>query len=1340
MRRRTVKREVLVTHFPLRRNFLFLASVSLVVFLSRFDSAKAEDPRDNSSTQAVAHANTSSLLKQESLVAHVESGKYSQVRMRPEAKVSSQDFFTRYARDFDLSKDDVFKPVFSRANPLLRAKSQIVIRYQQHYKNLPVIGMEYVLQMDAANHVLAASGKIISGLKVDINPSVSESRALEMAKHAVPAQVYSWEKNAAKLPKGTLAISFKDFKIDLKNARLVYRFIISSDKPSQSYVLEVDAHTGEVINKINNRISDVIDWNQNIPNCVLAGYGTRTVTVLCDKGADGKYRLMCVPGTFGSCPAPMKMIDARRPNPQAQGGADPNQDYVFTDEDHQNPPVFGEKNVPGESDDIVGGYLYLAMLYSMKFYSQYFGWAGYDGLGQAPLFNYVKPIEDTPNSLPAAALYGTPTPHSITFDPNRTVMIDANGHVDMFYALVAGHEFTHGVLTELIHEWVPEGETAALDESFADIMGILAIYYNACYGGSTDFKTCVEGIGHPEAMSDPKESDLPTTYKGFYFAESEGCNGSATCYHTPETTVPCVSSNYDCDAEHRNATVQSYMFYLLASGGAGINDPPLNHPYNVEGIGPYEAGQIAFQTMFARLLPTSTYPEARDAWIAAAEDLYGKKSKEVRAVTLAWYAVGIGDISGMDVSHNPPDGTENVPPWPATLEWEDQSDEVQWEVQTSTSPDFDRDLLTKQASVPIGPPHGSALSSVNFNLKPATNYYWRVRAKRNPSSSGTSASGSRITTGPSQGGPGLQTGWGDWSLLRYFKTDERASTLKSPVGKATKVYPWGDEFKWTGVEGGKQYWLETSESSDLGIGSNLGPGQVSPIQNVQPNNPLQSVSLSGVYVDPNDPDNREGANRIKHSLPSALKVNHTYYWGVLPYGPENIQGNWSNHQKGQVFQTSTPQTKLTSPDNAAKVSPWGINLQWEETPGSVGYVLKVSEHPDFPDNIYNGPDPTGTSQVLNLSLETGAEPGVSQGPQPGGAGGPVVQGTRRDYYWSVTPKGPPPWNEKGLASQVWGFNIDRQATKPTLIYPRDGALVPYKQPSLRFLWKPVDQATGYFFSLYHRNADGSRGAAILSNWSIPVQEDDRGYAYVDDAYLRHEVVTEKPGYCWQVQAIGPDDLHGNFNPGPASDIFCYSLAPDKPVLTSPVDGSPDVEYNPTPFAWTSEWAPGGYQISVGLEGSSTGWVNVSGKSYTLNLKPNTSYFWVVDALGSAGERTSSGFSHFSTKAAPCNAPDAPQILDPAGGWSAPPISNPYQYRWSSVPGAVQYEFTVNWVNYDNPTDRRVLFHSYYTGTVSDPVSLQCGCGKGCLYLWTIRAKSSCGAWSAAAESGWYGCQ
>ena len=235
-------------------------------------------------------------------------------------------------------------------------------------------------------------------------------------------------------------------------------------------------------------------------------------------------------------------------------------------------------------------------------------------------------------------------------------------------------------------------------------------------------------------------------------------------------------------------------------------------------------------------------------WGTEFQPAYSEMQNIIQEITcgLLAFCLRLRNISGMDVSHNPANGDQNVAPWPATLEWEDQAKEVEWEVQASTSPDFDRDLQTKQTPVATRPPNGPAYSSVNFNLKPDTNYYWRVHAKRNPSSSGKSGGDLTIVTQPSQGGsPTLQTGWGDWSLLRYFKADVRASKLKSPVGTTPKVYPWGTEFKWTSVEGRRsKYWLKTSENEDLGIRSNLGPIHVTqgtPIQSVQPNNPLPSI-------------------------------------------------------------------------------------------------------------------------------------------------------------------------------------------------------------------------------------------------------------------------------------------------------------------------------------------------------------------------------------------------------------------------------------------------------------------------------------------------------------------
>ena len=237
----------------------------------------------------------------------------------------------------------------------------------------------------------------------------------------------------------------------------------------------------------------------------------------CDKGADGKYRLMCSPDATGKCPVPMKMIDARRPNPQAQGGADPNQDYVFADEDNQNPPIFGEQNLPSEPDDVAGNYLYVATLWALELYSQHFVWAGYDGFGQIPILNYVKTIED-----PGTYAFYDPSMRWITLDPAKMVKVDSSGHVDILYALVMCHEFTHGVLDQMIPGLVYSGETASLEESFANIMGILAVFYGACYPAS-DFKSCIVDINHPGLMNDPKSRSCPTTYKGFFYVGSENC-------------------------------------------------------------------------------------------------------------------------------------------------------------------------------------------------------------------------------------------------------------------------------------------------------------------------------------------------------------------------------------------------------------------------------------------------------------------------------------------------------------------------------------------------------------------------------------------------------------------------------------------------------------------------------------------------------------------------------------------------------------------------------------------------------------------------------------------------
>ncbi|MEJ2506206.1 MAG: PepSY domain-containing protein, partial [Ignavibacteriaceae bacterium] len=91
-----------------------------------------------------------------------------------------------------------------------------------------------------------------------------ESEALQYALKDINAESYMWENNknesfikkeqndpdATMYPKGVLMLSAKNFKMSSDNFHLVYRFDIYAEQPMNRYYIDVDAHTGEIINKI----------------------------------------------------------------------------------------------------------------------------------------------------------------------------------------------------------------------------------------------------------------------------------------------------------------------------------------------------------------------------------------------------------------------------------------------------------------------------------------------------------------------------------------------------------------------------------------------------------------------------------------------------------------------------------------------------------------------------------------------------------------------------------------------------------------------------------------------------------------------------------------------------------------------------------------------------------------------------------------------------------------------------------------------------------------------------------------------------------------------------------
>lgn len=258
---------------------------------------------------------------------------------------------------------------------------------------------------------------------------------------------------------------------------------------------------------------------------------------------------------------------------------------------------------------------------TFDFYLNTFGRNSFDGLGST-IKNFVNGSLQTQGTQNNAGALHAP----------YNVMVYGMGDGILMKPVVAldveGHEFTHMVINNNGTGGLTyQGESGALNESFADIMGTAVEFFT--YGAGANWsmgENIMVSYSNLRSMSDPKNStgysQQPNTYGGQYWTNPANIND-------------------DHGGVHTNSGVQNYWFYLLAQGGSGTND--LGKTYSVTGIGISQAAQIAYKNLTTYLTPNATYTDAYNGSLRAAEDLYGNPSTQYTAVRAAWYAVGIGN-------------------------------------------------------------------------------------------------------------------------------------------------------------------------------------------------------------------------------------------------------------------------------------------------------------------------------------------------------------------------------------------------------------------------------------------------------------------------------------------------------------------------------------------------------------------------------------------------------------------------------------------------------------------------------------------------------------------------
>jgi Zn-dependent metalloprotease len=206
---------------------------------------------------------------------------------------------------------------------------------------------------------------------------------------------------------------------------------------------------------------------------------------------------------------------------------------------------------------------------------------------------------------------------------NGTQMVYGDGDGEIFQRFtksidVIGHELTHGV-TQYEAALEYEAQPGALNESFSDVFGSLVKQYALKQKadkadwliGAGLFTNKIKGV----ALRSMKEPG--TAYNDPTIGKDP----------QPGHMKDYVNTSSDSGGVHINSGIPNRAFYLSA--------------IELGGYAWEKAGRIWYIALTERLREGSDFQAAAKSTVQVAATLYGKDSKEVKAVQKAWDSVGI---------------------------------------------------------------------------------------------------------------------------------------------------------------------------------------------------------------------------------------------------------------------------------------------------------------------------------------------------------------------------------------------------------------------------------------------------------------------------------------------------------------------------------------------------------------------------------------------------------------------------------------------------------------------------------------------------------------------------
>ncbi|MBP9883360.1 MAG: M4 family metallopeptidase [Chitinophagales bacterium] len=521
------------------------------------------------------------------------------IDIRDNIHILPKDLFTDYKNLFGLGMEDEMKLDNQKTDQLGMTR----YKYYQYNQGYRIDGAD-VLVHERDGRTQSLNGNMVSGLNQPALAILSEETALTIALESMGQVTFLWNDEEAEslhradkkdpaaswYPTGELVWSRNDGEAAFMpaNFSLCWRFDVRiTGESGESKRVFIDAATGEIIRKLS------ISYFCDAGTGNTAWYGNQDISTE-KQVLSGNYEL------HDDCTG--------------------SHDYKIHTKDKNNGNGTTEyedgNNTWTSIPDIDGVTTHWCAHRTLDYFSTVHGRNSYNDNG-ADVTAYNNGL----GSFQSNACWGCDG-NVMTFGEGPTT----SSADDWNSMEVVGHEFAHGVTQETA-DLEYEKQSGALNESFSDIFG--AVIENWTGAGIFDW-TIGEEFGAPiRNMSNPNANNDPDTYKGLNWIGTLNC--------TP-------NNNNDACGVHTNSGVQNFFFFLLSIGGSGTNDNA--DAYNVSGIGINDAADIAYRALTVYLTSTSKYHDAREAWIRAANDLFGSCSDEALAVGNAWYAVGVGPDIG----------------------------------------------------------------------------------------------------------------------------------------------------------------------------------------------------------------------------------------------------------------------------------------------------------------------------------------------------------------------------------------------------------------------------------------------------------------------------------------------------------------------------------------------------------------------------------------------------------------------------------------------------------------------------------------------------------------------